>query len=360
MPTGGQIGEMYQRALIAMRGRAVVVTRETISKLEALYERALRDIMIDLSNRRISPERAIDLRRQINEALRVLRSDATQLLVSGAAQIRSDMAVLHTELLRRLERLTGNTNLVQRSLRAIAFDDVARAIALRPESLTRRFATVVNRRLPSIAGMIDDTISSGILRGVSSRRLTAQLTGTLNVPVNPDGSWVPPEEVLRKAKIDAARIARTEMANYYRESNNQLLVSSGLVVAVKWQLSGAHPVADVCDVLALSDLYGFGPGYYDPRQFPAGPHPNCGCYQGGPVLYRSPADWNRPAGELRGISGGAARFFIPDSAEHSAKYIARQIDLALQSVFVAAGTERGQAETRAAARKVLKSIGKAA
>lgn len=76
---------------------------------------------------------------------------------------------------------------------------------------------------------------------------------------------------------EALRLARTETTAAFGEGTIAAARVSPSYVGMKWVLSKAHPVADVCDNLASMDN-GLGAGVYLPGEEPMYPaHPNCLC-----------------------------------------------------------------------------------
>lgn len=94
----------------------------------------------------------------------------------------------------------------------------------------------------------------------------------------------------------AARIARTETMVAQAEATIQGAIDSPVVALVHWTLSYRHTEACACEPLAELDLYGHGPGLYDPRNGPIRPHAHCWC----PILHvlRSKDQWGKPRGPV--------------------------------------------------------------
>ena len=84
--------------------------------------------------------------------------------------------------------------------------------------------------------------------------------------------------VQEKARYNAERIARTEMARAYADGQMNRYINDDDVVALKWTLSSRHPRYDICDFYANANLYGLGKGVYPKDKFPTLPaHPHCMC-----------------------------------------------------------------------------------
>lgn len=97
--------------------------------------------------------------------------------------------------------------------------------------------------------------------------------------------------VARRARL----IARTEIMAAEHEAGIQAAIDSPVVAAIHWFLSNRHAHRCECDVLAEQDLFGLGPGHYDPRHVPARPHPRCLC--GRRHVLRPVHEWGSPRAE---------------------------------------------------------------
>lgn len=129
----------------------------------------------------------------------------------------------------------------------------------------------------------------------------------------------------------AARIARTETANAQSEALIQGAIDSPVVAFVQWALSARHTEPCACEPIAELDLYGHGPGLYDPRCVPIRPHPHCLCLL--THVLRSRDQWGQERGP------------VPDlavSLEHEAE--ATGLPPSAQAAFVRA-VETGRART---------------
>ena len=82
-----------------------------------------------------------------------------------------------------------------------------------------------------------------------------------------------------KAYGDAARVFRTEI-----DRANILATRAGIyavegIAGTRFLLSPRHPRFDICDMHAKVNLYGLGPGVYPPGQSPLPAHPNTLSYE---------------------------------------------------------------------------------
>lgn len=90
-------------------------------------------------------------------------------------------------------------------------------------------------------------------------------------------SWIKPIQTEGSLNYNCFRLARTEINNSYREANIISAEKAPWVKGVKWILSGAHVVPDICDTWASQDLYKLGAGCYPPAKTPVD-HPNGLCH----------------------------------------------------------------------------------
>jgi hypothetical protein len=81
-----------------------------------------------------------------------------------------------------------------------------------------------------------------------------------------------------RAAYNAERIARTEIARAYGKGSFARINDDPDIEAMRWELSSAHSITDICDFHAGLDGYGMGPGVYPKNNYPAYPaHPHCTC-----------------------------------------------------------------------------------
>lgn len=81
-----------------------------------------------------------------------------------------------------------------------------------------------------------------------------------------------------KIRYFAERIARTETSRAWNAGVFRRWAEDTDCVAFQWKLSTTHPVTDICDLYAHTDLYGMGPGIIPKDKVPVLPvHPNCMC-----------------------------------------------------------------------------------
>lgn len=95
--------------------------------------------------------------------------------------------------------------------------------------------------------------------------------------------------VREKARFNAMRIARTELAKAHSLAHDFRGSLDPLVVGVKYRLSSRHRIYDICDYHTSVDLYNMGPGTYPKDKHPPHPfHPHCLCIPSS--VFKSEAD----------------------------------------------------------------------
>jgi hypothetical protein len=117
-----------------------------------------------------------------------------------------------------------------------------------------------------VKGQMEGLISRGVLEGKSAIALSKELKQYINgKPIRYEGTLIPGKNL----NYQAIRLAATEMNMAYRTSDYLQNSRLPFVTGVTINLSGAHPVEDICDELAGEYPKGF--------QF-VGWHPMCICY----------------------------------------------------------------------------------
>ena len=86
------------------------------------------------------------------------------------------------------------------------------------------------------------------------------------------------QAIKEKARYNAERIARTEIARAYGAGEDLKNSLDNDVIGIRFSLSTRHPNFDVCDLHTNANLYGMGKGVYPKNHRPAYPfHPHCLC-----------------------------------------------------------------------------------
>jgi len=110
-----------------------------------------------------------------------------------------------------------------------------------------------------------------------------------------------------KARYNAERILRTETARAWGEGFYKQIDEDPDAVGLKWSLSSAHKIFDICDFHARADLFGMGPGRFPKNQRPNYPaHPHCTCNLTAVYIAPDPHDHVEEGGRkvLDGMSAG--------------------------------------------------------
>lgn len=115
------------------------------------------------------------------------------------------------------------------------------------------------------SGLVHRKVNNGLLLGHSAKRIAADVRDM----VKPD--------VAGGVSYAAFRLARTEINNAYKTSQELRYKDEPWTKGMQWHLSRSHPVPDECNRYAEADDHGLGAGVYP---FGARPHshPNCLCY----------------------------------------------------------------------------------
>jgi hypothetical protein len=153
---------------------------------------------------------------------------------------------------------------VERSLLMTARSGVDSFIS-REESL-RALSTRVYRNAALHSGVIDREIAKGLLRGLSADEMAAIIRNYIR-PGVPGGS-----------SYAAMRLARTEINNAFHQTTIRYTREMPWVEGYRWNLSGSHPRTDICNSYAQDSHGAGGRGFYDKRNVPSKPHPQCLCY----------------------------------------------------------------------------------
>lgn len=312
--TGRRAASEYADALAIARRRGFAQTTASLERIrEAFLDAIARVTMMaaDATTDPLTLARASSLRGQLLPMLDRLGTLTARVTTDGVAATIDDVLGLHADVLDELMNAAGLS--ADRIARVVGQLDAlnVRALAVMTarhggSGTAAHFRTLALRNVEDAAPAVDRLLESAVSRGVSSERVTRDLAkllagrdpnllGSASVDVDLSAYALRETDVSGLGTLwsDARRIAVTETNTALREANAQAMRSAKVVGAVKWQLSGRHGALgrwDECDSLATSDLFGLGPGWYPPAQFPAGPHPYCACVHGA-VKLRPAKDW---------------------------------------------------------------------
>lgn len=284
--------------------------------LYEVYGQMILDIRADFGVGRIDASRAIQLQRSVMVRIEEMGRRLT-LQMERAVLFTADLATAgHIEGLRAASQVAGVSV-------ASNFTDVSQAAlelmqARRGMGIGVTFRTLINRHIVGMQDEVVRFVQSAVFRGVSGRQggleLAAlmarddpallQVLGNLGARGGRTRAAIQagvriPAVQLKQAKtllFDAHRIQVSETNHAYFESDRLAAAVSPVVELVRWTLSGRHEglrtSPDVCDIFAVEDAHGFGPGLWHPETVPALPHPFDQCFLE-PVL-RKPEDWEKP------------------------------------------------------------------
>lgn len=114
-------------------------------------------------------------------------------------------------------------------------------------------------------GLVDRTLKRGLLLGQNAKTIAQSVKQLINPNVKGGVSYA------------AHRLARTEINNAYKTSQEQRYAGEPWTLGMRWNLSKSHPGPDICNVNATTDAYDLGPGVSPVGKRPTS-HPNCLCY----------------------------------------------------------------------------------
>lgn len=325
--------DAYAAALRESRRRGLILGRDGLEELRRVYAQVLARIEAGgNTTAALSGARAEELGKEIRALLRAVDTRMAGISTTTARAVSVAVTDAHRTVLADLSSRYQQTGLTGR-LTGTSAKALIAAIG-GPSADT--FKTISRRHLGEAVRDIDMILRRAVAAGVSAGETTADLVRIMAVNDPEIVRLMPGPSTLHRGGFgridltkyglspgqvsgartllyDARRIAVSQANNTLRETNRQALLDSDLILAARWQLSGRHSDPDECDILAESDLYGYGPGMYPPHDWPAGPHPFCGCTQAGPVRVRPPSTWNQPAPAPPPPRRGGLR--VPEGAE---------------------------------------------
>lgn len=114
-------------------------------------------------------------------------------------------------------------------------------------------------------GQVDRRIKQGLLLGQNHEAIAKSVKDLIRPDVAGGVSYA------------AHRLARTEINNAYKTSQERRHADEPWVTGMRWNLSKTHPKPDVCNDYAEADDHDLGDGVYPVGQRPRS-HPNCLCY----------------------------------------------------------------------------------
>lgn len=365
----------YQEIVARSRAEAARLTEATLDALRIEFVRMLARIEREMEAGVISAERAEGLARALRAEIERLGGQMALVFNRYAVAAVRLGPRSHEEALDRVRSLAAEIAGVEVTA---SFEAVPRraveAIMARRQLASRYgvtsysgfFRAVSERAVAGLGEQVDEMLTSAIARGVDNRRFSLELAEAMASgdpalraklrEIAPRGSVLrsvrkayeagelsPELDEARKLMHKAQRVARTEIISAHRESDRAASAASPVVKALRFRLSGSHPLPDVCDLLATQDLHGLGPGLYHPDNAPSLPHPHCQCYWG--YELRPPAEWNDPKPEAtppRPIDRSAVKRMLEErgGGEQSDAYVRSQMKAAREVLSAAHAAHR--------------------
>lgn len=157
---------------------------------------------------------------------------------------------------------TKATQLMKAALREQAKAGVEAVLAKSYNGIP--LSTQVYRTQALSTGLVHKRVSNGLILGHSAKRIAKDVRDLISPDVAGGVSYA------------AMRLARTEINNAYKTSQEWRYKDEPWSRGMRWNLSRSHPVPDVCNHYAEEDT-GLGPGVYAFGERPLS-HPNCLCY----------------------------------------------------------------------------------
>ncbi len=114
-------------------------------------------------------------------------------------------------------------------------------------------------------GLVDRKVRQGLLLNMNAKAIAKSVRDLIDPRVKGGVSYA------------AHRLARTEINNAYKTSQENRYKDEPWTSGMRWNLSKSHPTPDICNVLATRDAHGLGAGVSPVGQRPDS-HPNCLCY----------------------------------------------------------------------------------
>lgn len=306
----------YHAAIRAARRTGLRLSAEHQAELVQLLEEYAREI-----ERRV----AAGLARRTDRVVLREVSDLIDAMVVDLARATGEAVRLTTRQIAEIQA-TATTELVRAAGVevgvAAAFGSTgaraAQAILARPE-LTEAFVTIqdqataaanrvlvrgrlrgahaveIARELRQYIALPESSLAGDVALLADRRRIGYAAVERLGYEPTPENLALVRSEAGQIA-YRAARIARTESANAQREALIQGAIDSPVVAFTEWSLSVRHTEPCACEPIAELDLYGHGPGLYDPRNVPVAPHPHCLCILA--HVLRDRSEWGTDRGPV--------------------------------------------------------------
>lgn len=306
--------ERYYTQLEAARRVALRLTAEQQRDLLALLEEYAREIEARIAGGlRFGTDAAV--LREISLLIDAMSADLAATVGDGVRLTARQVAEIQALATAELITAAGSTLSVAATFSGTGAR-AAQAILSRPE-LAEAFVTIRSEARQAA----NRILKRGLVRGAPARAIARELRQFIAMPgslLEGDATLLadrrrigyeaikalgydPTPENLAMVRQEASRIAyrastiaRTEIMNAEAEAFAQGAADSPVVAYVEIRLSYRHREVCACEPIVEADLYGFGPGRYDPRQVPVRPHPRCWCPRRN--VLRPPEEWGAERG----------------------------------------------------------------
>lgn len=291
----------YQKRLFGLRTNTTKAMDVAERRALAVLQTAADDLEAIL---RSTPEKYVSYsvyaakKAQIDQAISAMSKGLGLNAVAGMNYAARNTARGYADVSAEYARSVGFSHEWEESFAAIpvaAVDSVIRRVW--PDN--RNFSDRLWRMDRYAKDSIRNIVTAGVARGQSAVNMSKDIRAFLIDPrITPGVSWT---TAIKKSKTgngtihhNALRLARTEINNSYREALIQSNENSPMVKGVKWNLSAAHKIPDICDVWAFGDSYGMGTGVF-PALYAPIDHPSGLCFM--TDVFRKPQEWSQPKEE---------------------------------------------------------------
>lgn len=269
----------YEQYLLQSRNRFRSGTTATVRQIEAIYDKALRDVTAEMSRllptqpsaRHLSliqgaiSEARGNLSREVLDATLYGIGIATDSATTGAAAIAKKLLGSHFE--------AGGIDTIYQAVNQRA----VLAFATRTRFDGLRLSDRIWQSASKWKGYVTRATESAIVTGTSARDLARTLDPYLKSGVARPSSAAVRRRlgIPKNISYQSLRVARTEMSSAFKEGTVLGHQKTPSYLGSQWELSSGHAFTDDCD-----DLASGGPnndGIYPAGDEPLQPHPNCMC-----------------------------------------------------------------------------------
>jgi hypothetical protein len=253
-----------------------------------------------------------------------LESQVVQATTEGRAVMFEESQAVMAEAADRAADIVG---IDKAALGAVKVPPVSMLGAYENLGATVSWKTLVNSHIASVKDEVNFIVREAILDGADPRALARGLRQyvvgdeSLRAAMSKKGfDWRKARAApgtrgaARRIDFNARRISFSEIHNARREAEAQHFAADPFIRAVRWTLApdrGSANIPDECDVLAVIDAYGMGPGIYPVNKVPGSPHPFDRC-EIEPVTTDDPVTAAQPIESPPFRRGAVANLPIPN------------------------------------------------